>query len=75
MLDNNYESFKKFHGEEEKKIHEVNDRISKNEEYIRKKIIKIIGNKQPHEIGLLPKKRCNNKIILQLRKIEGFSIR
>ena len=74
MLDNNNENFKKFHEEEEKEIHEVNDRISKSEEYIRKRIIKIIGNKQPHEIGLLPKDQ-RNKIILQLRKIEGFSIR
>ena len=74
MLDNNYESFKKFHEEEEKEIHEVNDRISKSEEYIRKRIIKIIGNKQPHEIGLLPKDQ-RNKIISQLREIEGFSIR
>ena len=74
MFNNNSEDFKKFHEVEEKEIHEVNDRISKSEEYIRKRIIKITGHKQPHEIGLLPRDK-RNKIILQLKESEGFSIR
>ncbi len=74
MFNNSYENFRRFHEEEEKEIHEVNDRISKSEEYIKKRIIEITGNKQPHEIRLLPKVE-RNKVILQLRKAEGFSIR
>ena len=66
--------FKEFHQEEEKELHEVSDMIGKSEEYIRRRIIKIMNGKDPHEIGILPKSE-RNEIIKQLRVNEGFSIR
>ncbi len=66
--------FEEFHQEEEKEIHEVSDRIGKSEEYIRRRIKKIIDGKEPHEIGILPKHE-RNEIIKRLRVDEGFSIR
>ena len=66
--------FKEFHQEEENELHEISDRIGKSEEYIRRRIIKIMNGKDPHDIGILPK--CErNEIIKQLRENEGFSIR
>ena len=66
--------FIEFHQKEEKELLEVSDRIGKSEEYIRRRIIKIMNGKDPHEIGILPK--CErNEIIKQLRANEGFSIR
>ncbi len=66
--------FKIFHQEEEKELHEVSDRISKSEEYIRRRIMLMINGKQPHEIALLPKAE-RNEVIMRLREDEGFSIR
>ncbi|MDI6605169.1 MAG: hypothetical protein QME35_08550 [Thermoanaerobacteraceae bacterium] len=57
----------------EKGYYEVNDKIGKNDEYIRQRIIKLIDCKEPKEIGLLPKSE-RNKIIKQLKEKEGFSI-
>ncbi|MDD3272195.1 MAG: transposase [Syntrophomonadaceae bacterium] len=66
--------FEKFHQDEEKELHEVSDRISKSEEYIRRRIVTIINGRHPHEIAVLPKGE-RNEIIKRLRKDEGFSIR
>jgi REP element-mobilizing transposase RayT len=67
-------NFVEFHQEDEKGIHEVNDRVSKSEEYIRDRIIKIMNGRQAYEISLLPKNQRDDVIKL-LRKEEGFSIR
>lgn len=66
--------FEEFHQEEEKELHEVSDRIGKSEEYIRRRIIKLVNGKEPHVIGALPKSE-RNEIIKQLRINEGFTIR
>jgi REP element-mobilizing transposase RayT len=63
-----------FHNEEENELYEVSDKIRKNDEYIKKRIIEITGVKQPLEIGILPKLE-RNIIIKRLRIDEGFSIR
>ncbi len=67
-------SFKEYHQEKGKELYEVSDRIGKSEEYIRRRIMKLIGGREPYEIGLLPKPE-RNRIIRQLRENEGFSIR
>lgn len=68
------ENFKEYHQEEEKELYEVSDRIGKSEEYIRRRIMNLIGGREPHEIGLLPKPE-RDRIIKHLRQKEGFSIR
>lgn len=67
-------SFEEYHRQEIKELYEVSDRIGKSEEYIRRRIMKLIDGREPHEIGLLTKPE-RNKIIRQLREDEGFSIR
>jgi len=66
--------FEQFHQQEETDLHEVSDRISKSEEYIRRRIMKIIDGKEPHEIGMLPRSK-RNEIIRQLRVNESLSVR
>lgn len=68
------ENFIEFHQEEEREVHEVSDRVSKSEEYIRDRIIRIMNGREAYEIGLLPKNERDDVIRL-LRKNEGFSIR
>ena len=64
-------SFREYHQEEEKELYEVSDRIGKSEEYIRRRIMKLIDGREPHEIGLLPKAE-RNRIITQLKEHEGI---
>ena len=67
-------NFEEYHKQEEKELYEVSGRIGKSEEYIRRRIMKLIDGREPHEIGLLTKPE-RNKIIRKLRENEGFSIR
>ena len=68
------EMFKDLHKETEKKDFNISDSKRKTEEEARQIIIDLIGGKEPHEIGGLPKLERNG-ILGLLKGIKGLSIR
>lgn len=73
-FENSIDAFSEFHRCDVNESYHVSDRIGKSEEYVRLRIMKLTGGKEPHEIAKLVKIE-RNEIIKQLRRNEKFSIR